>query len=225
MAVVVIRDPVSGKSFTAASGSRMYIYAESTGTISFSTNYAPKEIEYGGWAQTWAQLARSGNTPLLLRQDQPLETLKFSTLVASPDPLKDLSNQLSAIKALARTKERVLVRYSGLEAGQWRITELTAQSMQRHPDTNAVTQALLTMTLTQASDAAPAVGPVTRPAPPPPPPPAPSRRHTVVPGDCLWNIALAYYGSGVSWPKIFDANRGLIADPHWIFPGQVFVIP
>lgn len=224
MAVVIIRDPISGKDFTGLSGSRMFIYAE-TSQISLSLNYAPSEIEYGGWVQGWTQLERSGNTPLLLRKDQPLETIKFSTLIASTDPLADQTAQIAAIKALARTKERLLVRYSGTEAGLWRLTDLTTQSLRRHPDTNVITQAMLTITLTQASDAAPAVGPITRPAPPPAPPPAPSRTHTVVPGDCLWNIALAFYGNGSLYPRIFDANRDKIKDPHWIFPGQVFVIP
>jgi len=46
-----------------------------------------------------------------------------------------------------------------------------------------------------------------------------------VKGDCLWNIAQRFYGQGALWPRIFDANRSQIKDPHWIFPGQRFVIP
>lgn len=225
MAVVVMRDPVSGRNFTALPNRRMYLYAESTGTISFSVPYAPREIEYGGWAQEWTELERSGNTPLLLRKGQALETLRFTVLIANPDAGVDMSNELLAVKNLARTRERVLVRYSGLEAGLWRITEVSASSTRRHPTTNAVTAATVSFTLTQASDAAPAAGPIARPAPPPAPPPAPVRRYTVVRGDCLWLIAQRYYGNGGLWPRIFDANRGQIKDPHWIFPGQVFVIP
>ena len=51
------------------------------------------------------------------------------------------------------------------------------------------------------------------------------RTYTVKKGDCLWNIAKQFYGNGASWGKIYDANTGKIADPHWIYPGQVFVIP
>lgn len=49
--------------------------------------------------------------------------------------------------------------------------------------------------------------------------------YTVEKGDCLWKIAKNELGSGLRWPEIFDANRDKIADPHWIFPGQVFAIP
>lgn len=51
------------------------------------------------------------------------------------------------------------------------------------------------------------------------------RTYTVKKGDCLWNIAKKFYGNGSAYTKIYDANTNKIADPHWIYPGQVFVIP
>lgn len=51
------------------------------------------------------------------------------------------------------------------------------------------------------------------------------RTYTVKKGDCLWNIAKKFYGKGSLYTKIYDANTKKIADPHWIYPGQVFVIP
>ena len=50
--------------------------------------------------------------------------------------------------------------------------------------------------------------------------------YTVVKGNCLWNIAKKFYGSGSSWQKIYDANRSVIgSNPNLIYPGQVFTIP
>jgi len=51
------------------------------------------------------------------------------------------------------------------------------------------------------------------------------RTYTVVKGDCLWNIAKRFYGSGSMYTKIVDANTGKIANPNLIYPGQVFIIP
>lgn len=227
MAVVILRDPISGKSFSGTQGKRMYLYAEGVGTL--SVPYAPREIEYGGWNQEWVQTERSGTTPLLLRKSQPLFTIRFSLMFVDVNPYQQQVSTLATLQNLARTKERVLVRYSPTEAGLWRITELTITSEQRHPETNEITQCTASLTLTQASDAAPAVGPVTggsssKPASGKPAAAAP-RTHTVVSGDTLWGIAQKYYGNGTQWPKIFDANRDKIKDPHWIFPAQVFVIP
>jgi nucleoid-associated protein YgaU len=44
-------------------------------------------------------------------------------------------------------------------------------------------------------------------------------------GDNLWRIARRNYGRGIKYQTIFAANRDRIDNPHWIFPGQVFVVP
>ena len=48
---------------------------------------------------------------------------------------------------------------------------------------------------------------------------------TVVRGDNLWNLARSRYGAGYRYRLIYDANRGKIKDPHWIYPGQTFNLP
>lgn len=227
MAVIVIRDPLSGKEFSAPEGYRMYLFSE-TGSVSLALPVAPRAISYGGFGADWVEAERSGNTPLLLRKAVKLETMQFSALLTSKSTMFfPQTAEINALRALSGTRERVLVRYSAQEAGLWRVTACAYDSELRHPDTNEVTRAMLSMSLTRASDAAPAVGPVSggvRPAPAAPAP-APQRTHTVVKGNTLWAIAQRYYGNGVLWPRIFDANRSKIKDPHWIYPGQVFVIP
>ena len=52
------------------------------------------------------------------------------------------------------------------------------------------------------------------------------KTYTVKAGDCLWNIAKSFYGSGSSYTKIYEANRGVIGgNPNLIYPGQVLTIP
>ena len=50
-------------------------------------------------------------------------------------------------------------------------------------------------------------------------------RVVVQPGNSLWRIARATYGSGFQYTLIYDANRAQIDDPDLIFPGQVFKVP
>lgn len=50
-------------------------------------------------------------------------------------------------------------------------------------------------------------------------------QYTVVPGDCLWNIAKALYGDGMAWSQIYQLNSSQISDPNLIYPGQVFQLP
>jgi nucleoid-associated protein YgaU len=51
--------------------------------------------------------------------------------------------------------------------------------------------------------------------------------HTVIikRGDNLWRIARELYGRGIRYSTIYQANKDQIRNPHWIYPGQVFVVP
>lgn len=49
--------------------------------------------------------------------------------------------------------------------------------------------------------------------------------YTVVSGDTLSKIARRYYGDAGQWPRIFEANRGVLKNPDRIYPGQVLRIP
>lgn len=66
--------------------------------------------------------------------------------------------------------------------------------------------------------------PLPKAAPQAPVEAASSITHTVVPGDTLWHISQLYDVQG-GWPAIFEANASRIKDAHWIYPGQVIVIP
>ncbi|MEL7184237.1 MAG: LysM peptidoglycan-binding domain-containing protein [Pseudomonadota bacterium] len=48
---------------------------------------------------------------------------------------------------------------------------------------------------------------------------------TVQPGFTLWAISEGYFGDGIQYVQIFEANRTLIRDPDLIYPGQVFALP
>jgi nucleoid-associated protein YgaU len=49
--------------------------------------------------------------------------------------------------------------------------------------------------------------------------------HHVEHGHTLWGISQKYYGDGSRYQLIFAANTNQIHDPHWIYPGQLFVVP
>ena len=44
-------------------------------------------------------------------------------------------------------------------------------------------------------------------------------------GDNLWRIARGAWGNGMRWTTIYQANNDQICNPHWIYPGQVFIMP
>lgn len=50
-------------------------------------------------------------------------------------------------------------------------------------------------------------------------------RHEVSDKDHLWGLAGKYYSNSYCWRAIYNANKGVIKDPHWIYPRQVLEIP
>lgn len=48
---------------------------------------------------------------------------------------------------------------------------------------------------------------------------------TVQPGYTLWAISEGYFGTGIQYVQLFEANRDQIRDPDLIYPGQVFALP
>lgn len=55
--------------------------------------------------------------------------------------------------------------------------------------------------------------------------PPTSRTYAVRAGDSLWTIAQRYYGDGMGYQRIHQANAAQITNPHWIYPGMVLNIP
>jgi nucleoid-associated protein YgaU len=89
--------------------------------------------------------------------------------------------------------------------------------------------------------AAPAVASTKVPAPPkatPTPPAAAvksaatptapiegSQEHIVVSGDTLSHLAIRFYGDQYKWSKIYEANKSMMKNPHFLYIGQKLVIP
>lgn len=233
MALAVIRDPVSGVNFTGVPGRRAYLVTED-GAESFSFDFAPPVIEYGLLEQDWVQVERVGLVPLLVRKADKLETIKFSVNLGGKggDFYADQGLHIAALRRVAKSRARVMMRYSDHEAGLWRITTCSVSSILRDPDTSGIIRATAEITLTRASETAIAVGPVSAPvSPAPAPAPAATstntvaRTYTVVAGDTLYGIAQRFYNNGARWPVIFDANRTKISDPAKLAIGTQLVIP
>jgi hypothetical protein len=51
------------------------------------------------------------------------------------------------------------------------------------------------------------------------------REHVVRRGDTLWDLARAYLQNPFLWRLIFEANRDVVENPHWIYPAERLIIP
>ena len=52
-----------------------------------------------------------------------------------------------------------------------------------------------------------------------------ARFYVIQKGDTLYAVAKEFYGDGMKYPQLFEANREVIEDPDKIYPGQKIRIP
>lgn len=218
--------------------SRMMLYPEEGQGRPVLIPYAPVSVVYGSFAGEFTTLNRPGLVDALLYIRPKLKTLSFSLLLIDRK-LRSAGGQIiTNIEALAINTQlmqyaaagtKLRMAYSSLEAGSWRITDYSPQSVLRD-ENDEVTQLMVDIELTQAVDAMISSGPVSgggsggKSTTPPPAnsAPASTKTYVVVQGDTLWAIALDYYGDGSRWTEIADANN--IVDPRLLQAGTVLKI-
>lgn len=203
------------------------------------------KVDADGLAADWTEVPRGGAEPLLLPRAGRLDTRRLAVVVDDRIAWQDRTGivaevfgesnaaEVTILELRAMAKDRgpapVYVAYSDLEAGPWRIVELTESSTRRFPGTNRVRRADVNITLKRASDlpvfrAAPAAPPAPPAAPPAGTPPSPASRHYIVSrGDSLWSIAQRFLGNGNRWREIADRNG--VRDPRALPIGKDLELP
>lgn len=198
-----------------------------TGT-QFVFPYAPRQVNAGGFAGTYARVDRYGRNPLLQRAGEPLPEFTATFVLGSNDHQVSIEPELYAIRQMAKTRERITWTYGLFEGGWWRVTNLTIRTLLRQQGTNHVTRAECSMTLTRASDLLVNVGPVTGGAVHTTASASASastkpQRHTVKSGETMAAVSLKYYGTVDRWREIADVNG--VRDSRVVTDGQVLIIP
>lgn len=177
----------------------------------------------------WEEQPRYGLAPWLVPTTRNLRKLKIKAKqYRGGQPLDEVINRLNYMSSLLTP---MTFAYGASEAGLYRITDISANSVQRQAGTNNVTEVDIDITLTKASDAprprpitqAPAAQAPSTVAKSSPSTPTTAKRYTIKRGDSLWSIAQKFYNNGADWPRIAKANN--IKNVNRISPGQELTIP
>lgn len=180
---------------------------------------------------SWTEVARPGREPLLRQTAPRLWKVQLQVVFTLPGGLTSVEGGLITLHRFANHPSPVLVVYSLLESGFWRITDMPIRSTRKHPVTNETVRAEVTLSLTREPNppavvpGRPAAAPsrIVSPAPKPTAKAPAVTRYTVKSGDTLSKIAARFYGNASLFTLIATANK--IKNPNLIKPGQVLTIP
>lgn len=211
------------KEFNASGNPKMQIIAE--GGVAFTVPYAPREGALGGVTPTFETVNRGGRKPLLLESGGQLETYSFDLVIGHPDPQVSVDDDLAKLRALAGSGKRLKVRLDEVTSRHpWRMTEYSQQTIGRVSGSNAASRALVSITLTEVSDAAVNLGPLTGGKA--------GSGDKDRPKFVIWTknmtlrgLAEKYYGKASAWHKIADDKRNRIRDPKKIKVGTKVYLP
>lgn len=189
----------------------------------FVLPFAPRGTELGGFQAPLTVTPRPGRKPLVLVDGDGIETMGVTFPLARGDHQQPVEDFIRDLRAVATSRQRVtFVNLSPRERGPWRISDLTITGELRQAGTNHITRATVTLALTQASDAAPKVGPVSGGHSGNGPDKRP-KTYVIRKGDTLRSIANRFYGDPSVWPQIAKANG--IKAPNNLKPGRKIKLP
>lgn len=227
----------------------------STFTTQWLLPVTSPEVDYTQLSDNWVEVPRPGRAPFLVRQGGRLAKVKLTVTFVSQasfnkgrgDIGQSVEQDLEVFISMARAFRGaggllnvplpVALTYGPIDSsqwltatGHWQITDLTVHSVQREQITNAITQATMTIELTESSD--PPGGPslvdtrsaFPQPGTTTPVPRSPGKIVLVQQGDTLYSIATRVYGvPEPGWRTLANANG--IIDPRAISAGQALLIP
>lgn len=172
----------------------------------FVLPFAPRGTQLGGWNSPVTITPRPGRKPLALTDGPGLDTMSITFPLAKADHQQQVEDYIRDLRAVSASGQRVtFVNLSPRERGPWRITDVSVTGELRQQGTNLLTRATVTLSLTEASDANPKVGPVSGGHGGNGPDKRP-KTYVIRKGDTLRKIANRFYGDPSVWRKLAKVN-------------------
>lgn len=127
--------------------------SELGGLNSYTTWLAPKKITYDSDTGKYNEVARPYRKPLLVKEGSTLRRMKMTLFIGSTNIEASVVDSLAALERLANSDYNLAVAYDNRTAGQWRITKLTYDSVERSAWNNEITRADADIEFTQMPEA------------------------------------------------------------------------
>lgn len=214
---MAVRVTISQSGARRSGNPRLAMYTPSQSLV-FTTNFAPREVNYSGYEATYNEIARPDRKPILSRSGSSLRKMSMSIFVGSTDPEESVNSDLKVLEDMAESRVPLTVEYDPRTYGQWSITALSYTSVERRNDSDEITRANVDIELTEVtSDTEVTINSVIRNKRP--------RTFTPTNRTSMQAIAKRFYGTSNIKIVRAIANYNNIKNLRRIPPGKTIRLP
>jgi LysM repeat protein len=198
-----------------------------TSDISYTPPFAPKQVSYYVTGRKYNEVERPDRKPITTSPGISLKQMSMELFIGSNNFEKSIDSDLATLEQLAFTKQILLVEYDPRTQGQWNITSLDYESIERQDGSNIITRANVNIEFTEAigfnaktnvaslvAGSASLVASTTSNSNP--------KTYVIKKGDTLSAISIKFYYTPNKWRVIADANK---LDPKNLKVGKTIRIP
>ena len=217
---------IQGKKLTVTPSPKLIIRTV-TNDISYTPPFAPKQISYYVTGRKYNEVERPDRKPVTTSPGISLKQMSMELFIGSNNFEKSIDSDLATLEQLAFTKQILLVEYDPRTQGQWNITSLDYESIERQSGSNLITRANVNIEFTEAigfntktnvaslvAGSASLVASTTSTSNP--------KTYVIKKGDTLSAISIKFYYTPNKWRIIADANK---LDPKNLKIGKTIRIP
>ena len=217
---------IQGKKLTVTPSPKLIIRTV-TNDISYTPPFAPKQISYYVTGRKYNEVERPDRKPVTTSPGISLKQMSMELFIGSNNFEKSIDSDLATLEQLAFTKQILLVEYDPRTQGQWNITSLDYESIERQSGSNIITRANVNIEFTEAigfntktnvaslvAGSASLVASTTSTSNP--------KTYVIKKGDTLSAISIKFYYTPNKWRIIADANK---LDPKNLKVGKTIRIP
>ena len=217
---------IQGKKLTVTPSPKLIIRTV-TNDISYTPPFAPKQVSYYVTGRKYNEVERPDRKPVTTSPGISLKQMSMELFIGSNNFEKSIDSDLATLEQLAFTKQILLVEYDPRTQGQWNITSLDYESIERQSGSNIITRAKVNIEFTEAigfntktnvaslvAGSASLVASTTSTSNP--------KTYVIKKGDTLSAISIKFYYTPNKWRIIADANK---LDPKNLKVGKTIRIP
>ena len=217
---------IQGKKLTVTPSPKLIIRTV-TNDISYTPPFAPKQVSYYVTGRKYNEVERPDRKPVTTSPGISLKQMSMELFIGSNNFEKSIDSDLATLEQLAFTKQILLVEYDPRTQGQWNITSLDYESIERQDGSNIITRANVNIEFTEAigfntktnvaslvAGSASLVASSTSTSNP--------KTYVIKKGDTLSAISIKFYYTPNKWRIIADANK---LDPKNLKIGKTIRIP